>query len=782
MVKRQKEKQYLSAKEQREQGRSRSNPNASASTAANHGVVQRSLPFRCCALTLVPFETPVCTLVEANANANAIADSTAFKQKHKQKQKHKHGVVFDNSALMEFVLRNKKDPVTGNPLVSSKIIRLQMDRDSETGDWRCPVLTKAFSDQTKIVAVISPSGGNEAHVYSYEAYHELNAKPRNYVDLTTGLKFSPEKDVIVLNDPSDAHFSRNVRDVSSFWHIRTARTKQGSNGNSNSKRNGSSGSGSENIRKSVTATRVLERIQKETLERERKLKLERERERERQQKEQNAAASANASQDGGSFAFEVPGSELPFRVPTEDVTGVRYTSGAAAGGLTSTAGGGTSSSSYYGESSSRAATPEEILESRLKVMASRANRGKKGYVRMMVRIRRKGNRYSNSNFYSHSHSHSSVATTTDPSTIVVPLLLELHCDIVPRTTANFLGLCRKGRYDGTIFHRLIPDFMIQGGGEKGKQSVGKKDPGSSGTNATHATTISSTSTSTSTSSGKDACLWGPDGFRDEFDDRLKHTGPGILAMANAGPNTNKQQFYVTLGDKNKAFPHLDRKHSVFGAVVKGFDDLCTALEEHVRTDARDRPLAETVDAGTGATTRSHAVVTIVATEVLEDPCEEARVNENQRLTELHEARKAAEKKRKRMAGGALATRTSSTTTTTTEASSRQASSTGRIKPKGDTLGVGKYLKIGPAKSGGNNKDNNNNNNTNNNNNNKKDETLSVGEFVAAGTSAGALAFSKSSTGALPSLAGLPDLGAIPAPSKKKKKTVAKTKFGDFSSW
>eukprot|EP00536_Pseudo-nitzschia_multiseries_P009665 jgi/Psemu1/288602/fgenesh1_pg.277_\ len=629
MVKRQKEKQYLSAREQREQGRSRSNPNA-ASSAAN-GVVQKSLPFKCCALTLVPFETPVCTVVNRISNKNKSKNNSNGSNGNGSK----HGIVFDNTALMEFVWKHKKDPVTGNPMKSSEIIRLHMDRDSETGNWQCPVLTKAFSDHTtKIVAVISPSGGNEAYVYSYEAYHELNVKPKNYVDLTTGLKFSPKNDVIVLNDPSDPTFQKDVQ---------------------------------------------KERRERET------------REREEQQQKDAAAAKAvsrTAAEDG--FSFEVPGANLSFRVPTEDVTGVKYTSGAAAGGLTSTSTSTSTAGTTTGLSSSslpsRAATPDEILESRLKVMASKANKGKKGYVRMVVTIEKQGDLHSNSNLNS------------NPTPIVVPLLLELHCDIAPRTCTNFLGLCRNHRYDGAIFHRYIADFMIQGGGEKGKQPQPRSQP-ASGPAAT---------TTAAATSGRDVCLWGPDVFKDEFDDRLKHTGPGILAMANAGPNTNKQQFYVTLGDQSR-LSHLDRKHSVFGAVVKGLEDLSGALEEHVRTDKKDRPHKDKTDPRTGETTRKHAVVVIVATEVLEDPSEAAREQEDKRLTELHEARKASDRKRKRMAGG-----------------------------------------------GGKNKDKD-----------KNEPQPSTGGRVGRGD--------------LSSLVGLPELGAVVGPAKKKT-AKSKTKFGDFSSW
>uniref|UniRef100_A0AAY4BSM6 PPIase cyclophilin-type domain-containing protein n=1 Tax=Denticeps clupeoides TaxID=299321 RepID=A0AAY4BSM6_9TELE len=132
------------------------------------------------------------------------------------------------------------------------------------------------------------------------------------------------------------------------------------------------------------------------------------------------------------------------------------------------------------------------------------------------------------------------------------LNLELHCDKVPKAGENFLKLCKKGYYDGTIFHRSIRNFMIQGG-----------DPTGTGTGG--------------------ESFWGKP-FRDEFRPNLSHTGRGILSMANSGPNTNKSQFFITF----RSCTYLDRKHTVFGRVVGGFEAL-TAME-NVESDTKtDRP-------------------------------------------------------------------------------------------------------------------------------------------------------------------------------------------------
>jgi peptidyl-prolyl cis-trans isomerase B (cyclophilin B) len=112
------------------------------------------------------------------------------------------------------------------------------------------------------------------------------------------------------------------------------------------------------------------------------------------------------------------------------------------------------------------------------------------------------------------------------------IVLKLYAAQAPRTVNNFVSLAQDGFYDGVTFHRVIKDFMIQGGDPDG---TGRGGPGYT--------------------------------FKDEFDPTLKHDGPGVLSMANAGPNTNGSQFFITHGPQ----PHLNGKHTVFGKVVKGQD-------------------------------------------------------------------------------------------------------------------------------------------------------------------------------------------------------------------
>jgi len=128
-----------------------------------------------------------------------------------------------------------------------------------------------------------------------------------------------------------------------------------------------------------------------------------------------------------------------------------------------------------------------------------------------------------------------------------PIEIELHEEDAPKTVANFTRLADEGFYDGLIFHRVIPDFMIQGG-----------DPEGTGTGGPGYT------------------------FEDEFNQHKVERG--ALAMANAGPNTNGSQFFIVTAD---ACPWLDGKHTVFGRVTSGMDAVDTI--SNLSRDARDKP-------------------------------------------------------------------------------------------------------------------------------------------------------------------------------------------------
>lgn len=128
------------------------------------------------------------------------------------------------------------------------------------------------------------------------------------------------------------------------------------------------------------------------------------------------------------------------------------------------------------------------------------------------------------------------------------IAVELFPKEAPDTVANFLKLVEKGYYDGVLFHRVIPKFMVQTGDPTG---TGRGGPG-----------------------------WT---ILDEFHPKLKHSKAGILSMANAGPDTGGSQFFITLA----ATPHLDNRHAIFGQVIEG-QDVVVKIGDSPR-DRGDRP-------------------------------------------------------------------------------------------------------------------------------------------------------------------------------------------------
>lgn len=132
--------------------------------------------------------------------------------------------------------------------------------------------------------------------------------------------------------------------------------------------------------------------------------------------------------------------------------------------------------------------------------------------------------------------------------------IKLMPSVAPKACENFTKLAEKGYYNGIIFHRVIKDFMIQGGDPTGTGMGGKS-------------------------------VWGK-AFEDEVSPSVKFDKPGLLAMANAGPNTNGSQFFITTA----ATPWLNMKHTIFGEVTSGMD-VVRAIENS-ETDSADKPVSE----------------------------------------------------------------------------------------------------------------------------------------------------------------------------------------------
>ena len=494
MPKRQKEKQYQSAREHRANQSIRSGSSALST-------VTRPLPFDCCALTLTPYTTPVCT---------------------------PNGIIFDNTAILPHLMKHKSDPVTGKPMSSRDIIMLNMHMDESTNTWQCPVLNKPFTNRTKIVA-IKQKGKNEANVYSYEAYHELNIKAKNNLDLISGLKFTKD-DVIILQDPSDEVHCK-LRDINNFAYSINMREEY-------TRTQNTAAGASSNVKHSVTASRIMEKLDKEK----------RKREKSAEEQSKKLLKLDNTDKSTSSSNKE------KIAIYTDELlTSINQTSGKASGSLTST------SMAITRENKARLATEEEILESQCEQLKRLK---KKGMVRMFTNMG--------------------------------AMDIEIHCDMVPRTAMNFILLAEKGEYNGSKFHRSIPNFMIQGG-----KKPGVKDGGSS--------------------------IWEKP-FADEFDDRLKHSGVGVVAMANSGPGTNGRQFYITY----KSCAHLDRKHSVFGKVVGGLEIL-RRLEQVPTDKETDKPQQS---------------VRIEKIEILDNPVSEALEIERERILKKKAEKRELEISRK----------------------------------------------------------------------------------------------------------------------------------------
>ena len=238
-----------------------------------------------------------------------------------------------------------------------------------------------------------------------------------------------------------------------------------------------------------------------------------------------------------------------------DITGINETIGKCSGSFTSTSLNISSTNNLF-----REATTNEILDGQLKTLSKLK---KKGYVRM----------------------HTSLGI----------LDIELHCDYAPRTTYNFLGLCKDGKYNKSLFHRNIPGFMIQTG----------KPPVSS---------------DNSTNNDESCSIWKKP-FKDEFHTKLSHGEKGILSMANSGPNTNGSQFFITY----KNCTYLDNKHSVFGNVIEG-KDVLSAMEQIPTYDhgkKKDRPRED---------------IFITKIDILVNPVDEAITLEESRVLQNYEKR------------------------------------------------------------------------------------------------------------------------------------------------
>lgn len=368
--------------------------------------------------------------------------------------------VFEFDLIVKFLEKYQYHPITGNKVTANKLIELNFHKNNED-QYHCPVIFKLFNQRSKIVA-----NRKTGHVYSHEAYHQLNLKANNFKDLLTDEAFEKD-DIVTIQDPEKAEEKWNV---SNFYYVKNKVKLDEDASESNIR----------NLDQSSTLKSSLEEYNKQA---------------ETIVENFNKIVGQNVDSNNES-------------VKLDKINSAPHSDGAVARSVTSTV------EPVTCVQNAALLSNEQILYPRIK---------KKGYLQLVTN---KG-----------------------------PINLELFCDRTPKTCHNFLLLATRGYYDNTCFHRLVKNFILQGG-----------DPTGTGTGGQSA--------------------WGQP-FKDECRGDLKHVGRGVLAMANSGPDTNKSQFYITLRGE---WEHLDGKHTVFGRVVGGEDTLDRL--ESVEVDKKGKPKEE----------------------------------------------------------------------------------------------------------------------------------------------------------------------------------------------
>lgn len=328
------------------------------------------------------------------------------------------------------------------------------------------------------------------HIYSFDAADQLNRKTKNFKDLMSGQPFK-WTDIVTIQDPDDSE----AREIAKFFYMQKGQQEEVIAEVTHRESKISADQKKDTLRTNAAISRIYE---------------EKARIAEEKAKEDGEKAAARKEEDDKATKLkemEVAKGLVPVKKVNE-----RYTSGAVAESFTST------TRNLTTQNELRLQTEDEAL---LELYETVRKKKAKGYVRVI--------------------------------TSEGMLNIEVHCDMAPRTSDNFLRLCEREYYDNTPFHRLVHNFVIQGG-----------DP-------------------TGTGRGGQSAFEGGHPFKDEFDARLTHKGPGVVSMANNGKNTNKSQFFVSL----KSCEHLDLKHSVFGRVVGGLQLL--EVFNRWETDEKDRP-------------------------------------------------------------------------------------------------------------------------------------------------------------------------------------------------
>ena len=478
------------------------------------------------------------------------------------------GTLFDIVNIVPYLQKYHRHPVTGDPLTVGELIRLHVHRNAEN-ELACPITGKVFTDFTAIVAV-KTSG----YVYAREAIDELNIKAKNWRDLVTDEPFT-RRDIITLQDPLAER-----RKMCDFAHLKEGLKvwEEGATG--------PGGPASSNLNLGALSgdqKRVLQAM--------------------------GASVEGTGATGGGPGSRNAEEKRAAAWAVLDREKAIASTGPGSSGARGKTSGGtqpppkkSTTTSAVVAAAAAAHQNPTAGLSKDWRLQAPakentslawragaatwnsdvgagpQATPGMSARLRGLLQTKRPGYlEYVKSHETTGAVSKSITSTAFTVSSVdsrtmtrrqrttkekgyvrlhtnLGDLNLELHCDTAPRTCENFLTLCDVGYYDGTVFHRSIRNFMIQGG-----------DP-------------------TGTGKGGES-IYGPT-FKDELGGKYKHEGKGVLSMANAGKDTNGSQFFITY----KSAPSLDGKHTVFGRVVGGFDVLVEM--ERTPTDEGDRPTRE----------------------------------------------------------------------------------------------------------------------------------------------------------------------------------------------
>ena len=452
----------------------------------NKEVQERYLPFDYCSLSLTPFTTPV-------------SDD--------------QGYLYDNKYIIPYIAKFKKNPISGSSDFSIKNLTKLNFYKGHNGNYACPITLKEFNENMKIVAI--KESGN---VYSYEAFDELNQKPNNNKDLVNEIEFD-FKNVIIIHDPDkkkkimDFAFLHNGKEVDYINQLVNNIEKpedEESNANVNLPSNYSKLINDYN---KSTAPDKIRKMQIIDMINNNESILVNEDFEDNIQKEYENFKLLLKKIENDLLENKLPISKIKGSISISSNCYLHHlkqtnnwkkfylsqsqlqTNGKMALSLTSTEMNvNTKSTDFIPNDNDLRLIYQNIVKSKQL----------KGYVKMVTS-------FGDINF-------------------------EILCDKSPLASENFMELCNCGKYNNTKFHRLVKNFVVQGG------DVG--NPGS---------------------------FFGKP-FKDEFlTNGYSHNTKGILSMANSGKNTNATQFFITL-DHNKA-GFLDNKHTIFGQVVGGIKTL-----------------------------------------------------------------------------------------------------------------------------------------------------------------------------------------------------------------